>query len=523
MTLPQAVSARRAPFRRVSPAWLAGSYTPAVLRVRDLVADPALGLTLVGGRAGLERAVTSAHVSELLDPAPWLEGGELLMTAGLALPTSRAGARAYVDRLAAAGVAAVGLGLGAQLRHQSAPRALAAAADDVGIPLLEVPERTPFLAVTKAVFERLAAEEYAAVTRASDAQRALTAAVLRPGGIDGLVSTLAAATGLRVVVTDAAGRAVVARPQAAVEDVEEVRAELTRLRAVGLRGSAAVGGPGGGIDVAPLGVDRLLGFLVSCGPGTPAPAQRIVLATAASLLSLELERRRAAEQEDERRRGELLRRLLAAPTSGERAGELLAEMGCGQPDSVRVVAVAGATEPLTPALRSRGAVHLAGEVDVLLVPGPASDLADVLARELGPGRAGVSRPVPPGAAPVALEQARRALETARRRSVPVVDAAALGATQLLLAMGDARLVRAAAQAVLAPLEKQDPRGELLRSLRAYLDANGAWEVAAAGLGVHRHTLRARMRRVEDLTGRRLDSADDRVELYLALQLSTGSS
>ena len=54
------------------------------------------------------------------------------------------------------------------------------------------------------------------------------------------------------------------------------------------------------------------------------------------------------------------------------------------------------------------------------------------------------------------------------------------------------------------------------SLEAFLHHNGSWETAARALGVHRHTLRARMARVEELTGLSLDSADNRVLLTLAL-------
>ena len=50
-----------------------------------------------------------------------------------------------------------------------------------------------------------------------------------------------------------------------------------------------------------------------------------------------------------------------------------------------------------------------------------------------------------------------------------------------------------------------------------MEASGRWNDAAESLGVHRHTLRHRIRRIERLTGRDLDSARDRVELWLALK------
>jgi purine catabolism regulator len=50
-----------------------------------------------------------------------------------------------------------------------------------------------------------------------------------------------------------------------------------------------------------------------------------------------------------------------------------------------------------------------------------------------------------------------------------------------------------------------------------VEASGRWGDAADALGVHRHTLRHRVRRIERLTGRDLTRARDRVELWLALK------
>ena len=51
----------------------------------------------------------------------------------------------------------------------------------------------------------------------------------------------------------------------------------------------------------------------------------------------------------------------------------------------------------------------------------------------------------------------------------------------------------------------------------FLEANGHWGDAAEKLYVHRHTLRYRMKRVEEITGRDLDLSQDRMEFWLALK------
>ena len=71
----------------------------------------------------------------------------------------------------------------------------------------------------------------------------------------------------------------------------------------------------------------------------------------------------------------------------------------------------------------------------------------------------------------------------------------------------------------APIEDSEGAygGELMRSLEAFIECNGQWERAAKALFCHRHTLRYRIRRVEELTGRSLDSARDRIDFWLALR------
>src|SRR5689334_25203659 len=75
----------------------------SMLTVAELVADPGLGLELVAGRRGAEREIEAAAVSELVNPGPWLQGGELLLTIGLLLPKTLAGCRSYLADLDAAG------------------------------------------------------------------------------------------------------------------------------------------------------------------------------------------------------------------------------------------------------------------------------------------------------------------------------------------------------------------------------------------------------------------------------------
>ena len=60
---------------------------------------------------------------------------------------------------------------------------------------------------------------------------------------------------------------------------------------------------------------------------------------------------------------------------------------------------------------------------------------------------------------------------------------------------------------------------LIESLTALLESGCRWSEAAGRLGVHRHTLRYRMERLREQTGRHPDEPEQRMELWLAVKAS----
>ena len=80
------------------------------LTLRALLGRDDLRLRLMNGDPDTE--LTWVHGIELLDPTPYLSGGELVLTTGQRLPAERDECRAFVQRLAAHGVGALGFGVG---------------------------------------------------------------------------------------------------------------------------------------------------------------------------------------------------------------------------------------------------------------------------------------------------------------------------------------------------------------------------------------------------------------------------
>src|ERR1700727_2903248 len=131
-----------------------------MLTVGGLLRD--LDVSLLAGERGLHLPVRWVHISELLDPTPWLSGGELLLTTGMQLETPDQ-AREYVARLADHHLA--GLGFGTGFKHASVPEALLEVAAEREFPVFEVPYEVPFIAITEAAFTQLVNEQYAVLRR----------------------------------------------------------------------------------------------------------------------------------------------------------------------------------------------------------------------------------------------------------------------------------------------------------------------------------------------------------------------
>jgi purine catabolism regulator len=492
-----------------------------VLTVADLVADQALRLSVVAGHGELGREIEAAAVSELAEPGPWLQGGELLLTIGLLLDESDAGCAAYVAGLCAAGVRALGLGLGADLRYQSAPQSLVRAAEDAGLPLLTVPDGVPFIAVTKAVFAWRAREDRRQLEWALHTQRALTAAAVQPGGLAGILGAYERATGRPAVVVDLLERPVASSRSGHETSAAEFADLVDRVRAQGLLGAAVDATAGRRREVHPLGSRRLRAWLLVAGPADRA-SSNLVTGDLVSLLSLELERVHGLGATRQRARAHVLARLARGTVDDLVAARWLDSVGLPDGDLRAAVVAAPHADELAADLAGAlpdaltRVVETGDERSVELAVPVGVDVPAVL-RTLAPARpAGIGIAVRPGALAVSLRQAHSALPESRLTGRHVHAADIASSRQLLATVPGGRL-QAYADAVLGPLDAASRPADLVRTLTTFLEHNGHWEAAAAALHVHRHTVRNRIATVEELTGRRLGSAHDRQELWLALR------
>ncbi len=506
------------------------------LTVRALAAQPELGVRIVAGTGAADRPITWVHVSELNDPTPFLSGGELLLTTGLFVRPD-VDLDQYVNSLCRVGV--LGLGFGVGLSFQEIPGGLVSAADRMGLPVLEVPRRTPFIALSRAVSRALAADEYAAVTRTFTAQQELTRAALSPQAPDRLILLLARKVDGWVVLVDGRGEPVASGGHPTAGVLPAVAMEVARLREH--RGSVGVGFEVGrdSVSLQPVGTGRPRRAYLAVGrPGPLTASDRHLVNTAVVLLTLGFEQDAGAAGAVASVNAAALELALAGHL--DLARSVLARVGSTFPDDPVVVIVALSRSADRPAARSADdrfagtdqvpvtgpgsvaepapAAEFAGE---LVVVASAAEAAAAAERLVHTGRmVGLSAPTSADRLARAREQARHAADDARDRGEPIVRFDAMAAAGIARLWKPA-LATAFAESLLAPLIEHDRagRGDLVASLQAWLARHGQWDPAAAALGVHRHTLRRRMGLAGELLGRDLDSPTVRSELWLALTVA----
>ncbi len=491
----------------------------------QLLDDPALGLVPV---VDLHRDATVRWVatSELADPSPFLEGGEVLLTTGLETRGWTGEWDGYVRRLAAVGLVAIGLSR--QIVYDAAPDALVEACREHGVDLVEVPHETRYVSISRALAARLQQEEDAATRTALEAQRALTQAALRDDDPAALVEELAAAGGMAAVVSARGGLALGpfgSRPE--LLDLGLVEESVARMRPQGLRAAASLSSPGGTLLVQPIGVKgRPSQYVVAGFAGKVTETERSTVATAVALLGLAEQRRRASREADRRLRTRAVELLAAGDL---RTAAVLLGAGSGPrprlPRTAVVLRCRGTLPRMEDGLELLEAVPLlAGlasvdgttELVAIARAAEAGGLADRLAT--GGLRVGIGEAGSREALSASHATAGQALALTSS-SVPVVAWSERVRGGVISLLDDGR-AEAFAASYLAPLAGEDV---LLETLDAFLRHHGSLLKMAEDLGVHRNTVRHRVERIEGLLGRSLADPQVRADAWIALRALHGVS
>src|SRR3954462_8976867 len=351
-----------------------------MLTVREVLGD--LDVEVLAGEANLDVPVRWVHISELRDPTPWLSGGELLLTTGLALDTPKR-QRDFIATLADHGLAGVGLGTG--FTHETVPPALVEAAAERGFPLFEVPYELPFIALTEQAFTRLVNEQYALLQRSIAAQERLQRIVLGERGLEAIVGALANLIGGAALVFDGRGELQAQRPFRRELPADVVTALGHELRERARRGDGRGFAPSNadlapGALALPVASGELPRSASGAASGLPAAwlvafkdsgglaeIDRLILHQAVTVVALELLRRRVADSTERRLAGDVLSAIVAGDLQGAQLRRRLEPFGLGGRVSALVVAPAERDTPQACEAALAGALRAAA-VSGLVAP-----------------------------------------------------------------------------------------------------------------------------------------------------------
>ncbi|ONI84288.1 hypothetical protein ALI144C_15960 [Actinosynnema sp. ALI-1.44] len=488
------------------------------MNLGTLLNAPDLGLELRVGTDVADRPITRVFTATLRDPRRFLTGGELVLS-GMEWWPKPEDSDAFVAGLAQAGVTA--LGAGTAEAGGILPQHVVDACERHKLPLLVVPVHISFATISERVILGLAAER---ATPNLDRHRRLVAAVTSGGGLSALVGAGATEVGADCWVISAAGRV--------VEGTDELR-DVPALVKHALRSERMPVVAGGFSVYATTTKQRPLGwFLVVAGDHRTWPTERQeVAAEFATLVELERSRLDEARRIENRAAQPLLRLVLSEQAT---PNEIQSRLSATELDGTEIVTVSAsgtAASVLDDLLSAFDGPALVGTVDdevfgLLGTPHPiAADLKDMV-RTMQPalGRGGLVLGL--GRCPdatglrAAVLQARYARKLAERSPgrVAVMAGDEVASHLLLLAAVPDELRRSFRNQIIGPLSAYDEthKSELTRTLRVFLEHSGSWTQAAAELHVHVNTLRYRITRITELTGRDPGRFGDRVDLYLAL-------
>jgi purine catabolism regulator len=533
-----------------------------MITVQDILEISELNLRLLAGHKSTSNPVRWVHITEVPDPTKWLKGGELLLTTGYSFVGDEEQQVAQIKRLIDHNIS--GLGFGTGFSFDKVPPALVSVAEEYGFPLFEVPYHVPFIAITEAVASKIVNEQYSLLQRSLAVHEKLTKIVLEEKGLEAILSTLSALVGCSAVLFDFHG---VVLCEAAYRRHlgAELIADLWRLisdrRADRQNFALSMDGVGSGVQVYPVVASHRIGAFLAVvkDSGDFSEYDRIILHNVVTVTALELVKKKAVAETEKRLAGDFFDELIASDLYEEEIARRLAFFGL-EPQSPHLIvlvdidvlegdAAAERNEAAAQDIKER--LHwtvdeFMARRDVLCISASRSDSVVILVQ---PGKrdtkeiirmaaelqAVIAEMLPEISVSVGIGRPHRqlidlrqsyyeasyAIKIRKLKGEPRVIASFddLGSYGLLLGLQDTLSLEVFYDSVLGKLQEYDEQNssDLVKSLACFLEANGHWGDAAEKLYVHRHTLRYRMKRVEEITGRDLNQSQDRMEFWLALK------
>lgn len=529
----------------------------STIKVQDLLRQALpTGITIVAGQQGLHRSVTWVYVLHTRPPAlPDLQGGEMVLLSldALRLLSDKLTLVSLIRDLAETAVSVIGV-LG------EIGRPAQSTADELGIPLLRLPDTCQLRYVERQVAQVLLGNPVAPEERGREIREQLLQLSTENRGLEALVKALATTSGKTVIVQDKR-----LRPLAATgpltelshwNTIEESLYDINSLPALFRdRMEVAQASPDPvAIPLTQFGLHRLVapivagkmgrGFISVIMPDSePHDALDVALArSGAAVCALEMAKEKAIREAQKRVQGNVLEQFLGGMISENEAMLRLTRLGY-QPEQQYTTLYMGGLRENVPTARQvealcneqAGALGFGALVQpygtevIVFCEGDENNARDLALAVQGRVAERYGAEIATGmgqstghlrAWRESFQQAVAAYRTGQQwRLTTPLAFREMGVYRLLSLLAGSPELRKFYYETLGQLSEETPQNtEFLSTLEAFFEEHGNLTRTAKRLHVHRNTLLYRMDRIKEISGLDLENPETRLAVHLALRI-----
>ncbi|MED1950514.1 PucR family transcriptional regulator [Brevibacillus centrosporus] len=174
------------------------------ITIREALQLPDMVQTrLIAGAGGLDNPIRWVTIVEVLEDATRLQEGEFLITTGFGLADNTERLSSFIPSLASQKLSGVAIHTGFYLRE--IPAAFIEVADQLQLPLIEIPAEINFSTITKAILQPIINRQFETLAYSQAIHNRMIDAALSRGGLAAIAAELATLTGGVVSLVDALG------------------------------------------------------------------------------------------------------------------------------------------------------------------------------------------------------------------------------------------------------------------------------------------------------------------------------
>lgn len=519
--------------------------------------------TVVAGRRGLKRPVTSVTVLDAPDAAQWVRGQEFVVTTLYPFKDSLELQLSLINELSRRQAAALGIKLRRFL--EQVPEAVIQAADEADLPVITIPYECAWIDIINPVLAEIMNRQLLQLRRSEEIHRALTQEVLRGGDLESVAKVLGGLVHNPVRIYEFIAYTSVSWPAGLVGEGEELgpepwKAGPDETLTPWPQHAEVLKITGSGVCRLTIPVrigKRVEGQIVVWQEERELQESDVIaLEHAATVAALYLQRVRAVREVMQRFRDDFLESLLRGEVGDNSFLQDRGRQLGWQPREKNIVLAAwvGATnyEAIHKFFEQVNAYFIRHHYSsvltgldrndrvIVLYPWPegasaaeaaksARELAQALAKEmaarytaayfnLGVGRPAASLAEIPRSYGEACTAQRLGWHLNGHGSITVYEE--LGVYRLLETCTGSPETKQFLEEVILPLVRWDKanQGQLLLTLETFLECGCNYRLTARKLYLHHNTVRYRLDIIRRLTGYDPHSPEARLNLHLGLKL-----